>query len=546
MLVKIKNIIEKANYYILNKSFFNKDVKKLTETTEALVFIYENHGFIYANPAFQHTTGYNNDDLINMHLLNLLHPDCYHFYYNCNLFNKAHRTTERFEIKIITKSGKYKWLDVTVTLVKSKGHIYFIGNGFNITRKKREEVALRISEENYRKLFDSYPDAVYIKDKGKIIFCNNEAAKLFGVTYANEIFGKTIWNYLDLHPDNEYVEKDMINEINNNNIWSCTNKKFIRKKDGAILNIEIVATKFNSNGNEFIIIISREISDRLKIAEFKKNAEESQKLLEEARKYDLIKTAFFANISHELRTPVNIILSTLQLIDLCNNEGMEICKDKLLKYNDIMKLNSYRLVKLINNLLDITKIDAGYIKPSFKLTEIVRLIEDTAESICIYAETKGVNLIFDTDIEEKYIYCDGEKVERILLNLLSNALKFTPKDGSINVFLADKGTSIEFSVKDTGIGIKDEYKEMIFERFTQVDKSLSRNNEGSGIGLSITKALVDMHHGTIKVNSTLGKGSEFIVNIPVDLKGESCAVENPTYEINHIESAKVEFSDIYL
>lgn len=549
MTIKFKNIVKNINYYIFKRDLLNKDtnLKQVAETTEALVFIYQNDRFTYVNPAFQHITGYSNEDLLNMHLLNLLHPDYYHYFYQCNLTNKTDNSTERFEVRIITKDGKYKWIDVTITLSKTKGHIYFIGNGFNITRKKREEVALRNSEEKYRKLFQSYPDAVYIKDNDKIIFSNNEAAKLFGVSYASDMYGNTIWNYLKICPDDPYSEKEMLNEIKTNSFWSCSHKKFIRKKDGITLNIEIVATSYNSNGKELILIVSREISDRLKIAEFKKNAEESQKLLEEAREYDRIKTEFFSNISHELRTPINIILSTLQLIDLYNNESCEaLNKDKLAKYNGIMKLNSYRLIKLVNNLIDITKIDAGYIKPSFNLLEIVSLIEDTTQSIGIYAEAKGVNLIFDTDIEEKCIYCDGEKIERILLNLLSNALKFTPEGGTINVFFSDKGSSIEFSVKDTGIGIKDEFKDKIFERFTQVDKSLSRNTEGSGIGLSLTKALVDMHNGSIKVESRFGYGSEFIVNIPTEFNEEYSIDEEPVYEYNHGDFTKVEFSDIYL
>jgi signal transduction histidine kinase len=163
-----------------------------------------------------------------------------------------------------------------------------------------------------------------------------------------------------------------------------------------------------------------------------------------------------------------------------------------------------------------------------------------------YVHNKGIQLIFDTDIEDRVIAFDYEKLERILLNLLSNAVKFTESGGNICVNVRNSEEYIYISVKDTGIGIPENMQEKIFERFVQVDMSLSRNAEGSGIGLALVKYLVEMHEGGISLKSTPGEGSEFTVKIPCCLKENTVAAtiangKNPVC----LEKAKVEFSDIY-
>jgi len=141
-------------------------------------------------------------------------------------------------------------------------------------------------------------------------------------------------------------------------------------------------------------------------------------------------------------------------------------------------------------------------------------------------ESKGINLIFDTDVEEKTMACDPEKIDRIMLNLLSNAAKFTPSGGRVDVRLFDHGNELIISVKDTGIGIPKEKQKFIFERFRQANRDFNKNCEGSGIGLSLVKSLVEMHKGSIKVISEYGKGSEFIISLPVRIINEEDTKKN--------------------
>ncbi|HEY8805062.1 MAG TPA: HAMP domain-containing sensor histidine kinase, partial [Clostridium sp.] len=255
---------------------------------------------------------------------------------------------------------------------------------------------------------------------------------------------------------------------------------------------------------------------------------------------------FLVNISHELKTPLNVIFSTAQLFSMyCNSGSMDEKKDSIIKYIDSLKLNSYRLSKLINNIVDLSKIEAGFFKLSLSNNNIVEVVEAIVMSITTLTDSKGLNIIFDTDIEEKIIACDTEKVERIVLNLMSNAIKFSNEGDEIIVSIKDMNEFVEISVKDNGIGIEDEYLNIIFDRFKQVDKSLSRNAEGTGVGLSLVKSIVELAGGSIYAESEFGKGSKFTVMLP----SGKVLQENMIYSSkmrSGDESIRVEFSDIYL
>jgi len=254
---------------------------------------------------------------------------------------------------------------------------------------------------------------------------------------------------------------------------------------------------------------------------------------------------FLVNISHELKTPLNVIFSTAQLFDMyCKRGSLENNKDSIIKYIESIKQNSYRLSKLINNIVDLSKIDTGFFKLNLSNNNIVKVVEDIVMSVTTLTDSKGLNIIFDTDIEEKIIACDPEKIERIVLNLLSNAIKFSNEGDEIFVDIKDKTEFVEISVKDNGIGIEDKYLDMIFARFKQVDKSLSRNTEGTGVGLSLVKSIVELHGGSVYAESELGKGSKFTVILP----SGQVFHENMLYISNvrsEKESIRVELSDIY-
>ncbi|HEX3029775.1 MAG TPA: HAMP domain-containing sensor histidine kinase [Clostridia bacterium] len=267
-------------------------------------------------------------------------------------------------------------------------------------------------------------------------------------------------------------------------------------------------------------------------------------LYNEALEYNKVKTEFFSNISHELKTPLSVILGAVQLMD---QKTVIDDRRKPNKHLKTIRQNCYRLVRLTNNILDITRIDSGYIKMNLVNYNIVSLIEEITQSVAPYAEQKGLTLIFDTEEEEIISSVDIDKIERIILNLLSNAIKFTAPKGKVLVNIQKGDNTFSISVKDEGLGIPADMQNMIFERFRQCDNSLTRFSEGSGIGLSLVKSFVELHSGNIKLISEENKGSEFIIELPIRLCEESSATESleQNYRSRIIETIKIEFSDIY-
>ena len=184
-----------------------------------------------------------------------------------------------------------------------------------------------------------------------------------------------------------------------------------------------------------------------------------------------------------------------------------------------------------------------------KNCNIVNLVEEITQSVAQYINNNNLTLIFDTDVEEKIVACDLDKIERIMLNLLSNSIKFTELGGSIFVNIIDGDECITITVEDNGIGIPKEKLNIIFDRFRQVDKSFTRNYEGSGIGLSLVKSLVEMQGGTICVESKYEVGTKFTINFPVkQLNYDEVELKLKSVDTtinDNVQRIKIEFSDIY-
>lgn len=262
--------------------------------------------------------------------------------------------------------------------------------------------------------------------------------------------------------------------------------------------------------------------------------------------YDKLKTELFGNISHEFKTPLNVIISAIQLLELYEQNGTIVDSEhKLTKYLDTMKQNAFRLLKLSNNMIDLSKIDSNYFDIDLHNYDLAAVVREIVKSVDIYAETKNINLIFNKEIDSIVMAFDIGKFERIVLNLLSNAFKFTKQNGTVEVKLYKKDNYAFISVIDSGIGIAKDNQEMVFERFKQADRSFARKGEGSGIGLSLVKALVNMHNGEINLKSEYGEGSEFTIKLPIRTVQEDMQIDNYSmYKESLMERLRVEFSDL--
>lgn len=242
---------------------------------------------------------------------------------------------------------------------------------------------------------------------------------------------------------------------------------------------------------------------------------ENKKLYKRLIEAEQYKNNYFVNLSHELRTPLNVILSIEQLIRSLVKSGKAIDNNKMEGYMNTLGGNSKRLLNLINNIIDTSKIDSGSYKLNKEETDIVSLVEDTALSMVELARAKGIELIIDPEVEELTINCDKLDIERCIVNLIGNAIKFTESKGTITVSIDKLEDNVKISVKDTGVGIDEKHHKSIFDRFGQVYDVSSEEFGGSGLGLTLTRNLINLHGGEIKVFSKAGEGSEFIILLPI-------------------------------
>lgn len=277
---------------------------------------------------------------------------------------------------------------------------------------------------------------------------------------------------------------------------------------------------------------------------------EKKRSEQEAGELDKLKNEFLANISHELKTPINVIYSASQLLDLyIESDTVDENLEKIKANQKVVKQNCYRSQRLINNLIDISRIDSGYFEIRPVNEDIISTVEDIALSVKDYIENNGISFLFDTELEEKIIAFDPEKIEKVILNLISNAVKFTEPGGTISINVSEKNGYVAIAVKDTGAGIPADKLEVIFERFKQVDGLFIRRSEGSGIGLTLVKSIIEMHGGKVSVESECGKGSVFTVELPSKLlPQELSASKHNDAKGNRqgfIQTVNIEFSDIY-
>jgi signal transduction histidine kinase/ligand-binding sensor domain-containing protein/DNA-binding response OmpR family regulator len=260
------------------------------------------------------------------------------------------------------------------------------------------------------------------------------------------------------------------------------------------------------------------------------------------RNLDHLKSHFFANISHEFRTPLTLILGQIESVLSSNIDNRE--KGKL----QVANRNARRLLTLINQLLDLSKLEAGRMELKAEQYNIISFLKNLFFSFESLADSKKISLTFQSEASNIPFNFDADKMEKIFCNLISNAFKFTPENGEIRLTVNIFSSSLEIRIKDTGTGIPAESVPHIFNRFYQVDGSSTREQEGTGIGLALTKELVELHKGKITVSSKVNEGTEFIIQFPLkELSNEKekpfkLTTPNAIYEniTNVVEASETE------
>lgn len=424
-----------------------------------------------------------------------------------------------------------KIINLYAQILSVKDKNYYALNLKNITEEfvlsqniKKNEQLLSCINNNIQDLIIS------VDNKGNITYVNQSAIKMLNYTY-DEIYGLHIRNLLGKNDE-------IINQLKQNDDDDSVKCKLIGKN--SIVYVEsIIRSLTDNNGKAYgKVIVARNLTSRKKL-------ENLTVKFKEAKAYERVKNEFFANISHELRTPLNIIYSTIQLLNSKHENNPYSFNEFYGKYKKGLKINCYRMLRLINNLIDVSKIEVGFLNADFTNKDIVSLVENITTLVIPHAENKSISIIFDTNVEENIIKCDPVKLERLILNLLSNSIKFTSNNGEIFVNLTILDDWVKISVKDNGMGIPKEIQSSIFNRFVQADKSLKRRNEGSGIGLSIVKSIADLHNGKIELISDGISGTEFILWLPNITLDYTKSSNNLVDYITDDKNIELELSDIY-
>lgn len=409
----------------------------------------------------------------------------------------------------------------------------------DITDKKVSQIKLKKNQESYERFIDILPDGICILDeKLDIYYANKSLLDMTEYINIEDINGKNIKDIISLNEESEREIYVVLRKVFEKNRHVLLIDYDLITKSNKKIEVEANAFPFSVNDKKHIIFILKDLTN-------KKTSEIAEKELVNILKRDRVKTEFFANMSHELKTPLNVISSSNQLLESFYKSGkIDDYNDNIKYHLELVKQNSYRLQRLINNIIDLTKMDSGYYNLNLDEHNIVMVIEDLIMKVASYANRKNISLIFDTDMEEINMDIDKSQIERVMLNLLSNCIKFTNIGGSISVYVYYKFEEIVIKVKDTGVGIPEDKLDLIFEEFAQADRTLSRNTEGSGIGLAIVKNLVELHGGNIKVKSEINEGTEFNIRLPIK-SISSCNKEEDRSIYNIDEKINIEFSDIY-
>lgn len=368
------------------------------------------------------------------------------------------------------------------------------------------QIALQENEEKYRQLFAKANDAIFLMKDGKFIDCNPKAIEMYHCN-KSDILKASPYN---LSP--EYQSDGSLSKVSSENKMNAVINgepqffEWIHKRyDGTPFYVEVSLNKLILLGQTYIQAVVRDVSER-------KEAEQKIKdALEKATEADRLKTAFLANMSHEIRTPMNGIIGFARLL-----KTPDISVDELHKYVGIIEKSGNRMLETINNLIDISKIEADQMEVINGDVDVNQILTELFNFFKAECDKKGLllKLKVDENISSLIINSDEIKLIAILSNLIKNAIKYTP-NGAVEIGYNTDSENIIFFVNDSGIGIPEERQKAIFDRFVQADIEDKCVFEGSGLGLSISKAYVTMLNGTIDLISKVNQGSSFIVKIPI-------------------------------
>lgn len=462
----------------------------------------------YCSPSVQEILGYRPEELIGRDLSRLVHPE------DMEWISTPEALAEpSVQLRILHADGHYLWIEFTLRIVEDGGgESGVLAVGRDVTGRKAVEQKLQETIERYTSLKKYNHDAIISLDlEGRIINGNEQAVRLTGYTIA-EMVGMSVGVIIGEHHLQNVIgtsHKSGSMEQDIDLIWH---------KDGH--SVEVLTTLapiiINKSTVGFYIIV-KDITEQKKLLIAKETAENTNRA----------KSEFLAMMSHEIRTPMNGVIGMTDLLLERSEPGSQ-----QREYLELIRQSGESLLNIINDILDLSKIEAGKISLHAEPFVLQHCLDSALEMLKLKAEHKGLSLQVEVDPEvPQQLMGDGERLKQILINLVGNAVKFTPAGGiRVNVRRLNgdlPGVTLQFTVADTGIGIKEEARSRLFEPFYQSDDFMSRNVEGTGLGLAISKQLVERMGGHIYLDTKASEGATFVFTVSLQAEAEAVPGEGP-------------------
>jgi PAS domain S-box-containing protein len=505
---KVKQVIE-YTLDITTRKRAEEELRKLSRAVEqspSTIAITDTNGnFEYVNPKFTELTGYTLEEIKGENpriLKSGYQPE--------ELYKKMWKVISagnewRGEFCNKKKNGEIYWEYASISPVRnSSGDItHYLKVSEDITDRKKAEKALQESEEKFRMLFTSEKDAIALidMDTGKILEVNPAWLELYGYTKA-EALELTIAD-ISAEPQKTKAAMEKVRREGSIQI----SERWHKNKNGKTFPVEISAGTFVWKGRKVTSSIARDITER------KETEEKLKKAQEIAEAGNRAKSEFLANMSHEIRTPLNAILGKAETLE---EQIYGPLTERQLRALHIIEESGRHLLDLINDILDVSKIEAGKLELYIEEISVRSICQISLRMIKQMAHKKNITVHEDIDSSHERIQADERRLKQILVNLLSNAVKFTPEGGDVGLKfnVKEEDNLAIFEIWDKGIGISEEDARKLFEPFVQLDNRLSREQVGTGLGLSLVFRLTELHNGSVSLKSHVGKGSTFIICIP--------------------------------
>lgn len=420
----------------------------------------------------------------------------------------------RKEEKVINKieliNGRI--VELVTTNIKLNDEDLLISIVIDITELENTIMNIEQSEKTYKLLLQTLPEGIVIVNPTtKKHIYRNEASIRMLKTIGLEKLNESIKTYLKEENYGNF-RRFTIDKLNN-------------------VDISLAIVKREEEGS--LIVVFRMLDCEFKSIQLEKE-------LNRIKEKNKFKTEFLSNVAYDIKKPINKIFETNN--NLIENKG-KYNSENINNHTRLVKQNCYRLIRLLNNIEYVSRIDNGTCTLELRKCDIVKLLENIVKISKTYTDKKGIDISFKSEVNKKILSLDIDKVEKIILNILSNAIKFTDTGGRIDINLYMENEQVCISIKDTGIGIPKDKTEVIFENFEQLDTTLSRGCEGTGMGLSVVKKLANLNNIKINVESELNKGSEFIITLPNNIVSKNIKLQDKFAQDEKID---IEFSDIYL